>query len=205
MKARIQASLKAFLIAFAMVAPIFTACERSPQRDAGRANPTNANQGQLAGDDAVISAVVTAEETCIALSGKMNALSKGLIKLRLPAPDIRSLFAEEVTVVDIGPAPGTSESSMLELQHWPVAQSSHKVKAPDLWRPLLDVIESFEHARVFVIDGEHPRGDPYRFESNGGFEALARMKAGEWRSFSGKMKLIWERPKNATSGAEWRI
>jgi hypothetical protein len=71
---------------------------------------------------------------------------------------------------------------------------------------LLDAGTSFDHARVYVIDGEHPGGDAYRFEANGGFEALAKMKSGEWRSLTGKMKLIWQRAKTTEGKAgEWQI
>jgi len=64
---------------------------------------------------------------------------------------------------------------------------------------------------VYVIDGEHPNGDEYRFEANGGFEGLAKMKSGEWRSLNGRMKLSWERGKKTDGGgapslpADWRI
>jgi hypothetical protein len=63
-----------------------------------------------------------------------------------------------------------------------------------------------EYARVFIIDGRHPDRDPYRFEANGGFEALAKMKSGQWCSLNGKMKLSWQRPKTADGKVdEWQI
>ncbi|HWN95696.1 MAG TPA: CRTAC1 family protein [Methylomirabilota bacterium] len=96
---------------------------------------------------------------------------------------------------------------MLESRIWPVTTGSQQVKQVDLWRPLLDAVASFDHARVYVIDGVHPNGDPYRFEANGGFEALAKMKSGEWRALDGKMKLSWERAKPTTGAPvpDWRI
>lgn len=159
-------------------------------------------------DDSVISALVTAEETCLSLGARMRPLSKGLLTLRLPAPGTETVFASSVTVSDLGPLPVMSASSaiVLESQPWPVAAGSQKVKAVDLWRPLLDAVASFAHATVFVIDGVHPDGDAYRFEANGGFEALAKMKAGEWRSLNGKIKLSWERSKTGDGKAgEWQI
>src|SRR5688572_5767304 len=159
-------------------------------------------------DDAVVSALVTAEETCLSLAPRMNALSKGLLNLRLPGPGTEGVFAPSVTVSDIGPALTTTPGNgiVLEAQPWPVAKDSQKAKEVNLWRPLLDGVSAFEYARVFVIDGVHPDGDPFRFEANGGFEALAKMKSGEWRSLHGKMTLSWQRPKVADGKAgEWQI
>jgi hypothetical protein len=182
-----------FVTVLAVLALLLPACKKDDRR-----------REAMTRDDAVISALVRAEETCLTLSGKMNALSKGLRNLRLPGAGSETVFAPSVTVSDVGPMPPISNQlSVISYQPWPVGEE-RKVKEVDLWRPLLDAIESFEHARVYVIDGEHPNGDAYRFEANGGFEALAKMKSGEWRSLNGKMKLSWERAKGA-SPADWRI
>jgi len=88
-----------------------------------------------------------------------------------------------------------------------VAKGTKKVGEVDLWRPLLDAVSSFEHAKVYILSGEHPEGDALRYEAQGGFEALAMMKSGEWRSLQGKMKLTWQRAK-ATAGQpepDWQI
>ena len=47
----------------------------------------------------------------------------------------------------------------------------------------------------------------FRYEANGGFEALAQMKSGEWRSLHGKMKLSWQRAKATANepAPEWQI
>jgi hypothetical protein len=190
---------------------LFAGCDGSRNRDKATGND---NTATLKGDDAVISAVVRDEETCLTLSGKMNALSKGLSSLRLPGPGGDAVFGDEVTVTDVGPEPRrdpTSVGATAEVEAWPVSKASEKLKKVDLWRPLLDAVESFEHARVYVIDGEHPNGNGYRFEASGGFEGLAKMRSGEWRSLNGKLKLSWERPKGtgpsgqAPGGADWRI
>ena len=85
--------------------------------------------------------------------------------------------------------------------------STKEVAQVDLWRPLLDSVSWFEHAKLYLISGEHPDGDTLRYEAIGGFDALARMKSGEWRSLQGKMKLTWQRAK-ATAGQpepDWQI
>jgi hypothetical protein len=164
MKARTQApvgsiSTRALLWLVILLVPmLFGACDRKGRDQAAVGEGPSGRA--LKGDDAVISALVRAEETCLTLSGRMNALSEGLLKLRLPAPGSQSVFAPEVMVADLGELP--TATNTLEVQRWPVATDSSKVTRVDLWRPLLDAVESFDHARVYVIDGEHPGGDPYR-------------------------------------------
>ena len=164
----------------------------------------------LAGDDALVSALVTAEETCLVLTRKMSVLSQGLLDLRLPGPaaDAGSVFAPSVTIIDIGPAPEMTATNvpMVESRPWPLEKSSKPVARVDLWRPLLDAVSFFEHAKVYIISGEHPDGDMWRYEAVGGFDALAQMKSGEWRSLHATMKLNWGRPKTTDGKAgEWQI
>ncbi len=147
-------------------------------------------------DGAVIRALVAAEETYLNLSPKMNILSKGLLDLRLPGPtaDAERVFSATVTTVDLdltpaAPPTGTSE---FESHPWPVAALSKQTDRVDLWRPMFDEISFFEHAKVEIISGDHPDGNMLRYEAKGGFEALARMKSDQWRSFKGRMELTWE-------------
>src|SRR5207244_282937 len=144
---------------------------------------TPRTRAMIADDATVISTLVTAEETCLTLSSKMSALSKGLLNLRLADPGTETVFAPSVSVSDVGPAPAMTATGegMLESRPWPVAMGSQKVKEVNLWRPLLDAVSSFDYAKVYIIEGEHPDGDLLRFEAKGGFEALAQMKSGEWR------------------------
>jgi hypothetical protein len=160
-------------------------------------------------DGPVISALVTAEETYLALEPKMRALSKGLLDLRLPGSGAEEVFGASVRVSDIGPAPAlaVTGTNALESRTWPVAEGTKEVMKVDLWRPLLDAVSRFEHAKVYHISGEHPDNDARRFDAQAGFEALAMMKSGEWRSLKGKMKLTWEHAKAAASesASNWRI
>jgi hypothetical protein len=160
-------------------------------------------------DASVISTLVTAEETCLSLNPKMNALSRGLLDLRLPGPsdEAQSAFASAVSVSDIGPAPGTAATdTQLVSRPWPVSTELKEVAKVDLWRSLLDSVRYFEHAKVYIITGEHPNGDMLRFNAQGGFDALAQMKSGEWRSLHGKMNLTWQRTNNpAGKPGEWQI
>ncbi len=162
------------------------------------------------GDDAtVIRALVSSEETCLKLTPKLNALAKGLLDLRLPGPGAETVFAPAVSVSDVGPVPALTATGagMLESRPWPVARGSRKVTQVDLWRPLLDAVSSFDHAKVYILSGEHPDGDMFRYEAKAGFDALAMMKSGEWRSLQGRMQLSWQRAKTAVGepAADWQI
>ena len=141
------------------------------------------------------------------LNPKMGALSKGLAGLRLPSPEAAGVFASTVSVSDVGPVPAiTSNDVALVSRVWPVEKESKQALKVDLWRPLLDAVAKLEHGKVFVITGEHPNGDMFRFDAQGGFEGLVQMKSGEWRSLHGKMSLSWERPKGSDGKpGEWRI
>lgn len=156
-------------------------------------------------DATVISALVTDEETQLTLSPKMAVLSKGLLNLRLPSLGVEGIFAPSASVIDLGPALAEPVTDTLESRSWPVEKQA-KVGAVDLWRPLLDAVSWFDHARVYIMSGEHPNGNTSLYESGGGFEALARMKSGEWRSLHGRMRLSWHR-QSAASGelGEWQI
>ena len=159
-------------------------------------------------DGAVIRTLVAAEETSLNLSPKMKVLSKGLLDLRLPGPtvDAKSVFSPTVTTVDLDlkPAATPTGPSTFESHPWPVAALSKQTDRVDLWRPMLDEISFFEHAKFKIISGDHPDGNMLRYEAKGGFEALARMKSDQWRSFEGRMELTWEHSRTG-GGRGWQI
>ena len=184
--------------------------ERPPKGDLHENTPTTFTSTSEKRDGAVIRALVAAEETYLNLSPKMNILSRGLLDLRLPGPtaDAESVFSTTVTTVDLDPAPAAAptDSSKFEAHPWPVAALSRQTEGVDLWRPMLDKISYFEHAKVKLISGGHPDENMWRYEAKGGFEALARMKSDQWFSFEGRMDLTWGRPKTDGGGAgEWQI
>ena len=208
---RRQPALLRGLLGLALLFPAGKEVARWREEGAAGASGTGTSRkGGGSGDDAaMISALVTAEETTLKLNPKMSALSKSLLNLRLPGPGTETVFAPSVSVSDVGPAPAitTLGAGMVEARTWPVVRGTKTVATVDLWRPLLDAVSWFEHAKVFIIHGQHPEDDPFRYVAKGGFEALAKMRSGEWRSLRGQTELSWQRAK-ATGGEpapDWRI
>ena len=165
------------------------------------------NRGSGPDDDAMVRSLVTAEETALALSANMKALSRDVMEGRLPGPSTAAagVFAADLSVLDLGPAPAWGETGVpsFETHPWPVAPEMTQVTQVNLWRPLLEAVDTFEHARLHIMSGDHPEEDPYRFESGARFRAMARMKTGEWRSLQGTLRIDWQRPEGQAKG--WQI
>lgn len=202
-------------VLLALIYPVWRVAQRRPTPAPDQPNASAVHQATSAvnaapNDDAVISALVRDEETLLVLADKLELLSEGLLDLRLPGPEAaaQGVFGSSLTVRDLGAAPALapSETPMLESRSWPLAESSSATDKADLWRPLLDGVSFFEHARLHLVSGEHPGGDPWRFDSAGRFHALARMQSGEWRSLYAIMKLDWQRAQLPEGKAgEWQI
>ena len=208
---RRQGWLLRAVVLLALAIPILKIVQkRSPKGDLHENTPTTFTSTSEKRDGAVIRALVAAEETYLNLSPKMNILSKGLLDLRLPGPtaDAESVFSTTVTTVDLDltPAATPTGTSKFESHPWPMAALSKQTDRVNLWRPMLDEISFFEHAKVEIISGDHPDGNMLRYEAKGGFEALARMKSDQWRSFEGRMELTWEHSRTDDGAAGgWQI
>jgi len=176
---------------------------------ADRVDPPGA-LGAVRGDDGLVRAVVTTEETLLVLSRRLDILTRGLLDLRLPGPrdEAAAVFASVVSILDLGSMPDVAvlRSPDLDYRAWPLASTAGSSSRVDLWRTLLDGVGYFEHARFSLVDGEHPGGDPFRFTASCRFDAVAWMKSGTWQSLEGKVGLTWERSPSADGPAgEWQI
>jgi len=197
------------LVVLALIIPFSKIVKKwRPKGDIHEKTPATLTATFEKRDGAVIRTLVAAEETSLNLSPKMKVLSKGLLDLRLPGPtaDAKSVFSPTVTTVDLDlkPAATPTGPSTFESHPWPVAALSKQTDRVDLWRPMLDEISFFEHAKFKIISGDHPDGNMLRYEAKGGFEALARMKSDQWRSFEGRMELTWEHSRTG-GGRGWQI
>ena len=208
---RRQPAFFRLLLWLALVLPAWQEIQRWGERGAVRAEAPGRHEREATaeGDASMIRALVAGEETTLRLNPKMSALSKDLLNLRLPGPATEAFFAPAVTVSDIGPEPAVASpgADRLESRTWPGAKSTQTVAKVDLWRPMLGAVSWFEHAKVYLVNGEHPEGDMCRYEAKGGFDALAKMVSGEWRSLHGDLRLSWRRaPATATEPvSDWQI
>ena len=196
------------VVVLALIIPFLLVKKWRPKGDIHEKTPATLTVTFEKRDGAVIRTLVAAEETSLNLSPKMKVLSKGLLDLRLPGPtaDAKSVFSPTVTTVDLDlkPAETPTGPSTFESHPWPVAALSKQTDRVDLWRPMLDEISFFEHAKFKIISGDHPDDNMLRYEAKGGFEALARMKSDQWRSFEGRMELTWEHSRT-DGGRGWQI
>ncbi|MCZ6795569.1 MAG: VCBS repeat-containing protein, partial [Planctomycetota bacterium] len=158
-------------------------------------------------DGAVVLELVTKEELILQLTPKLEELSGSLLNLKLPDPQSRGQFDESVWSVDLGADPPKSRRELgsvgTVLDELPVARD--RVTSPaagvDLWRPLLDDVAYFEHARFYFVDGRLAGRGYDRFEGDVGFAGLARMKSGEWKAVKGRQTVHWRRLPARSDGA----
>lgn len=154
------------------------------------------------------------EEWILQLTPELRRLAKDLMNLSLPGQAGRGLFAERVEVVDLNP--GHSSEIHLEREHlaietayWPVAKQPVRVANADLnlWRPLLEAVEYFEHAKVYFVRGTIDPVDPRRATADLGFEAAGKLRDGRSCWFKGTMIAQWIRvvDDEQESARGWRI
>lgn len=157
-------------------------------------------------------AMIASEEAIVQISPHLERLSHSALNLLLPDEAARALFGDIVRVVDlvsvearIGDSPGVVGGALHETMASDVARQDLA-----LWRPLLDQVEYFDHARFQVIRGQLRADNPGRLETQLGFDALAHVPDGRlW--LRGELSVTWtagpplvEDGPPTWSIAEWR-
>ena len=201
----------------ALALPIAKHVVQSPQPD-GKvvvANPIVSQEKPspetIASDTKVIRHLVDSEETILLLNQKIASFSENTLELSLPGPDAATaaLFAPSLhltDVTDLQPPEQDQAGQSFDSHPWPLGSATVQNGQKKIWQPLFDRVSFFEHADWNILEGAHPGEDRWRFEARASFKALARMKSEDWRSFDGKIDLIWERSKTPEGGAgEWQI
>ena len=136
--------------------------------------------------------MIASEEAIVQVSPHIMRLGHSTLNLQLPDESTRAVFGNLVNVVDLVSVERRSGNAL-----GVVGESSHDPAASDvsrrdlsLWRPLLDHVEYFEHARFQVIRGHLSADDPARLETDLGFEGLARVPDGRlW--VRGDLAVTW--------------
>jgi len=156
-----------------------------------------------------------AEELLLELTIPVKqALSRSILNLQLPDHGSVSLFADNVLVHDLATsqlhaAPTQILPAYLTQREFIVAQDPEEIPRSNLqlWQPLLDTVEYFEHAKFYPIAGHYLDTERTLYEISAGFYALARLNQGQPASVEGKLKVVWSRlPSEAADKAEgWRI
>ena len=154
--------------------------------------------------------MVASEEAILKLAPEIKRLNHSVMNLQLPDESTRGLFSDSVEVLDLvsaelatgGPLGTVGFASLGD-----VGAGRHVSREEiGLWRPLLDHVEYFEHAKFYVIRGRLLLGTSGPLETDVGFEALAR--AGEDRVWlRGRLTVTWGAGPSSEEGGPptWNI
>lgn len=158
-------------------------------------------------------AVVTSEEVIMSLEKEVQKLTSSLMNLHLPDHLSRELFADTVFLTDLtGGLPALSEEFppiRVGVRNWPAESQTPQASRENckLWRPLLEGVRYFKAAKFYNIRGRFLNERRDEYESDLGFQGLARMESGKWLSIKAQQKVAWKTAGEATEPAKatWRI
>jgi hypothetical protein len=145
----------------------------------------------------LILAINRSEDLLQWLTPKLHDLNTSTLNLTLFDAKAQKLFADEIETVDLA-GPGAQPPEVLgrglaTAHHWEVASEHRAVSraALDLWRPLLDRVDYFEHAKFYFVKGHFTDEAENEYESQMGFAALARLRDGRMAHVTGKLMFLW--------------
>ncbi len=138
--------------------------------------------------------MVASEEAILQVAPAIKRLNHSVLNLQLPDESTRGSFGDFVEVLDLvsvelatrGPLGTVGLASVGD-----VGAGRHVSREElALWRPLLDHVEYFEHAKFDVVRGHLLWDESGRLETAVGFEALARVAEGRiW--LRGELTVTW--------------
>jgi hypothetical protein len=156
----------------------------------------------------VVQRVVASEELILELTPRLKHLARSVMNLSLPDRQGRELFAPRVQVaqLDASKTPAVAERVPrlgVRLRHWPVEDSASELSAVqlELWRPLLQQVDYFEHAKFYFIRGAFTNDRYDDFTSQVGFQGLARLADGTWSAVKAKQQVRWRKQPTARDSA----
>lgn len=164
--------------------------------------------------DEFIEEIIASEELILTMMPHLRRISSSAMDLHIPNHRSVDLFEPEVVVNDLS-ADSTQEpktdpaNAPVVFRRWTVDEDERAVPSDqlDMWRPLLDGVEYFEHAGFTLIRGRFPDGQADRWETDIGFSGLARTSAGMWSAVNANLTALWQKqPQTDASGSpSWRI
>ncbi|MEM7586464.1 MAG: hypothetical protein AAF560_23955, partial [Acidobacteriota bacterium] len=143
--------------------------------------------------------VTAAEELLLELSPELARLTTSVKNLQLPDLGTRHLFSERVDIRDLAAEPTATEridSVAVEVIERSVDDATVNITNNDLslWRPLLDEIEYFEHAKLKMVEGRFVDDNSRVYEAQVHFQSLARTKSGRWNAVDIDSSVRWQKP-----------
>ncbi len=158
-------------------------------------------------DSDLVRNLVSSEELILELTPHLKHLNRSVKNLQLPDGRARSLFADQVQLVDLRDEPATTPAMVGLVQRtWPVdAESRQNGAELEIWTSVLDDVEFVEHAKFYFVRGEFRPGGNDEFEADMGFEGLLHWSGGGIASAKSKIKAVWKRNSGTTSKFPWQI
>ena len=138
--------------------------------------------------------MVASEEAIQQLTTEIKRLNQSVLNLQLPDETIRGSFGDFVEIrdlvsVELAPQGPLGTVGLTSVEDAGTVRTVSREELA-LWRPLLDHVEYFEHAKFYVIRGHLLWDQSGRLETDVGFEALARV--GEDRIWlRGELTITW--------------
>ncbi len=157
--------------------------------------------------------LVESEELLLRLTPELKKLARGVLNLSLPDYQSRELLAESLEYNDLVPG-GRHEDHQADgleiaVDHWEVDSELQSTARGDiqLWRPLFEAVDYFEHAKFYIIAGDFADHAHTLWDGEVGFAALARLTSGEKTWVKAKQKLRFRRAPNSdvADAASWRV
>jgi hypothetical protein len=177
-----------------------------------RTTEARSTYAKVADQRAILLSINHSEDLLQWINPDLRHLSSDALNLELPGERGSALFADELTFYDVaGPdethAPDELGGGLAHVHHWNVNANSETsaLENAELWRPLFERVEYFEHAKFYFVKGLFQDDEESRFETEMGFAGLARLTNGQLAHASAKVKAVWTDHTELFGEKDWRI
>lgn len=152
--------------------------------------------------------LIQSENLLGALRPALHHIEIAASNLQIPGKNIpRGLFADDVEVIDIAAAPTPSGEKFsipgITGENWqpPATRSLRKAAGLELWAAFFAGVADMEYSHFYFTDASFPNPEKLDvLETLIGFDGVAKLKDGRWRSIAATQKVRWQK-----AGEIWRI
>lgn len=142
-----------------------------------------------------VSDLVLAENLILKLTIELDGLNQSAKDLTLPNQTIRSMFADQIVVVDIEAEMAqveTFETLKTKVFRYDIGDQKEAAGSEvKIWSPLLSSLQSLQDTRFYFIAGQFSDESHNEFVSQMGFEGLGQLKTGQWAAIHAKQNVTW--------------